>query len=144
MNSKSRIFLLLSLTASIAAADPADRGEPPVKAPFLKGEDSLCVDDWWNRPTGDIIDLKVPRDQVVCFGIYTVHNRILKLTAQLYPLYPAETREVRLEIENGGNWSEIARQKVNDLGWSTTFRMPEWDDSKAVKYRLRHGENASF
>ena len=24
--------------------------EPPVKAPFLKGEDSLCVNDWWNRP----------------------------------------------------------------------------------------------
>jgi hypothetical protein len=65
MSSNSRIFLLLPLAASIAAADPANHGEPPVKAPFLKGEDSLCVNDWWKRPTGEIIDLKVPRDQVV-------------------------------------------------------------------------------
>ncbi len=98
MNLKTRFCLLLSLATSIAAADPAKHGEPPVKAPFLKGEDSLCVNDWWERPTGDIIDLKVPRDQVVCFGIYTVHNRMLKLTAQLYPLFPKETREVRLEV----------------------------------------------
>ena len=144
MNLKTRIFLLLSLATSIAAADPAEHGEPPFKAPFIKGEDSLCVNDWWERPTGDIIDLKVPRDQVVCFGIYTVHNRILKLTAQLYPLFPKETREVRLEVEKDGAWTEVARQKVNDLGWSTSFRITDWDESKDVKYRLLHGEKASF
>jgi hypothetical protein len=124
-----------------ATAQPA---APPVRAPFVKGEDSLCVNDWWKRPANRIIDLKVPRDQVVCFGIYTVHNRILKLSAQLYPLYPEETREVRLEVQKDGEWSEISRQKVNDLGWSTTFRVADWDDSKDIKYRLRHGENASF
>jgi hypothetical protein len=35
-------------------------------------------------------------------------------------------------------------KKVNDLGWSTTFRIADWDDSKNVKYRLLHGEKASF
>ena len=144
MIAKSPILLLLSLATSVLAAAPPERGEPPVKAPFLKGEDSLAVNKWWTRPNGDIIDLKVPRDQVVCFGIYTVHDRILKLTAQLYPLYPRETREVRLEIQMDGAWSEIARQKVNDLGWSTTFRITDWDDTKDVKYRLLHAENASF
>ena len=78
-------------------------GEPPVRAPFEKKEDSLCVNDWWNRPANPIIDLKVPRDQVVSFGIYTVSNQTLKLTAQLYPLYPKESREVRLEIEKNEN-----------------------------------------
>ena len=144
MNPKPRILLLLALATSMVTADPADHGEPPVKAPFLKGEDSLCVNDWWNRPADDIIDLKIPREEVVCFGIYTVHNRILKLTAQLYPLFPEETREVRLEIEKDAVWTEVARQKVNDLGWSTTFRMTDWDDSKDIRYRLRHGEKASF
>jgi hypothetical protein len=144
MISKPKIFLFLSLATSLAAADPADSGEPPVKAPFLKGEDSLATDDWWNRPAGDIIDLKVPREPVVCFGIYTIHNRILKLTAQLYPLYPKETREVLLEIQKDGAWTEVARQKINDLGWSTTFRITDWDHLKDIKYRLRHGARASF
>lgn len=129
---------------SIATALSAEHGEPPVKFSFAKGEDSLSINDWWNRPTGEIIDLKVPREQVVCFGIYTVHNRVLKLSAQLYPLYPAETREVRLEIEKDGEWTEIARQNVNDLGWVATFRIGDWDDATDIKYRLRHAEKASF
>ena len=119
-------------------------GEPPVKAPFEKKEDSLCVNDWWNRPANPIIDLKVPRDQVVSFGIYTVSNKTLKLTAQLYPLYPKESREVRLEIEKDGKWTEVAQQKVNNLGWSTTFRIENWNDAADAKYRLLHGEKASF
>ena len=127
-----------------AVAQPASPGEPPVKAPFLKGEDSLCVNDWWDRPANPIIDLKVPRDQVVAFGLYTVANGILKLSAQLYPLYPSETREVRLEVERDGRWVELARRSVNDLGWSTAFRIEKWDHSRDQKYRLRHGERAFF
>jgi hypothetical protein len=141
---KIRTLSLITLAASVVATFSAEQGEPPIKAPFRKGEDSLCVNGWWKRPANEIIDLKVPREQVVCFGIYTVHNRILKLTAQLYPLYPDETREVRLEIEKDGKWTEIARQKVNDLGWSTTIRIEDWDDSMDFRYRLLHGEKASF
>jgi hypothetical protein len=144
MNMRIRAWFLFSIAASIAAAQPVEHGEPPVRAPFVKGEDSLCVNDWWKRPASEIIDLKVPRDQVVCFGIYTVHDRILKLSAQLYPLYPEETREVRLEVHKDGGWTEIGRQKVNDLGWSTTFRVTGWDDSKDIKYRLLHGGKAAF
>jgi|688.fasta_scaffold07565_10 hypothetical protein len=135
--------LLLALTSLSQAAEKT-HSEPPVKAPFKKGEDSLSVNDWWNQPTSPIIDLKVARDQVVCFGIYTVSNKNLKLSAQLYPLYPDETREVRLEVESNGAWKKIATQKVNDIGWSTCFRIENWDDTKNVKYRLLHGEKASF
>jgi len=135
------ILLLCALPFCLAAED---HGEPPVRTTFEKGEDSLCINDWWNRPANEIIDLKVPRDQVICFGIYTAHNRILKLSVQLYPLYPKETREVRLEIRKNGGWTEIAKQDVNDLGWSTTFRITDWDDSTDVAYRLRHGDAAVF
>jgi hypothetical protein len=139
------ITLACGITWSFASEQaPAGLGEPPVKAPFVKKEDSLCVNDWWNRNANPIIDLKVPREEVVCFGIYTVSKGTLKLTAQLYPLYPKESREVRLEIEKDNTWREVARQNVNDLGWSTTFRIENWDDSTNVKYRLLHGEKASF
>jgi len=59
----------------------------------------------------------------VAFGLYTVSNGILKLSAQLYPLYPDESREVRLEIREEGKWKEIQVSKVNDLGWSALFRV---------------------
>jgi hypothetical protein len=134
-------LICLSLLSVLSASEP---GDPPVRAPFEMGEDSLCVNDWWNRKPSPIIDLKVPRDEVVCFGIYTVHDRVLKLSAQLYPLYPKETREVRLEVKRDGAWREIARREVNDIGWSASFRIPDWDDAADVPYRLRHGENAVF
>jgi len=139
------VLIALALSHLASVAQPvSESGEPPVKAPFLKGEDSLCVNDWWSRPANPIIDLKVPRDQVICFGLYTVGKGVLKLSAQLYPLYPRETREVRLEIEKGGEWSEVGRAKVNDIGWSTTFRIENWDSTMDVKYRLLHGDKASF
>jgi hypothetical protein len=139
-----KYFLSISLAIGMASAQPADPGEAPVKAPFKKGEDSFCVNDWWKLPESDIINLKVPRDEVVAFGIYTVHKGVLKLSAQLYPLYPKETREVRLEIEKDGAWTEIGKKNVEDLGWCASFRIGNWDDTKNVKYRLRHGEKAVF
>lgn len=137
-------LVLLALVAGAVTAPANEHGEPPIRAPFKKKEDSLAVNDWWNRPANPIINLKVPRDEVVAFGIYTVHDRVLKLSAQLYPLYPGESREVRLEIEDQGTWQETARQPVNDIGWSTTFRVVDWDDTRDVKYRLRHGDRAMF
>jgi hypothetical protein len=134
----------ITLAFGSTFAQSVDPGEAPVKAPFIKDEDSLCVNDWWNRPANPIIDLKVARNEVVCFGIYTVHNRTLKISAQLYPLYPKESREVRLEIEKNGVWTEAGRKNVNDLGWSTSFRIENWDGGADVKYRLIHGEKASF
>jgi len=136
-------FLPLAIFA-LGPLSHADDRVPPVQAPFKKGEDSLATGDWWNRPSNEIIDLKVPRNEVICFGIYTVSNQILKLSAQLYPLYPEETREVRLEIEVDGEWKEIARESVHELGWSAVFRIENWDDARNTPYRLRHGDDATF
>ncbi|MEM9675322.1 MAG: hypothetical protein AAF992_22210, partial [Bacteroidota bacterium] len=145
-NVKLLTFLLIILAACSgghtnekAATDMA----PPVKAPFEK-LDTLAVNDWWNRADNPIINMKVDRSEVVCFGMYTVADNTLKLTAQLYPLYPNETREVRLEVQRDGEWQEIQRQEVNDLGWAALFRVEDWDDTQDTPYRLLHGENASF
>jgi hypothetical protein len=115
----------------------------PVVAPFA-GLDTLAVNDWWNRDSSAIIDLRVPREEVIAFGIYTVADNRLKLSAQLFPLYPNETREVRLEIKTNDEWREVQRQRVNDLGWSALFRVDDWGATRNVPYRLRHGEAAVF
>ena len=87
------------------AAVEADK-QPPVIATFEK-LDTIATNDWWNRQLNPIIDVKVPREEVVAFGMYTVANNTLKMTAQLFPLYPNETRTVRLEIKEGNDWKEV-------------------------------------
>jgi len=114
-----------------------------IKAPFLS-LDTLSTNDWWNRGPNPIINLKVDRKDVVAFGIYTVSNNTLKLSAQLFPLYPAEPREVRLEIKTKNKWVEIQKRKVNEIGWTTTFRVNNWNSEKDIKYRIKHGKNAFF
>lgn len=122
-------FLLVFCSILITKAQ---FGEPPVKAPFEK-LDTYCTNDWWNNAKqvknslGLIVDVDVPRNEVICFGIYTTQNRVMKMTAQLFPLYPEETREVRLELKQNGEWKEVAKEKVNDLGWSgTSWRTPAY------------------
>ena len=117
--------------------------EPPVMAPFVN-LDTICTNDWWNRAPNPIIDVQVARDEVVAFGIYTVSNNTLKISAQLYPLYPDETREVRLEIREEETWKEIRTQQVNDIGWSALFRVEDWDTLKDIPYRIRHGKRAFY
>ena len=114
-----------------------------VKSPFTD-LDVLATNDWWNRPDNPIIDLKVNRDNVIGFGIYTLSNNILKLTAQLFPLYPNESRELRLEVYRNNSWEEIEKKKINEIGWAVTFKVQNWDDTKDTKYRLKQGKDADF
>lgn len=91
-----------------------------------------------------IIDLNVPRDQVVCFAIYTHERGVLKVSAQLFPLKPDETREARLELKRDGEWKEVAKAQVHYPGWDAHFRVEGWDNTQTVPYRVRHGEKAMF
>ncbi len=135
--------LLLLQPLSFSAQGPEDPGAPPVLAPF-EALDSLCINDWWNREPSAIVETRVPRNEVIAFGIYTVHASTLKLTAQLFPLYPKETRTVRLECLRNGSWREEASAQVNDLGWSALLRVENWDAARDVSYRIRHGEQAVY
>lgn len=142
-------FYCLLLLFFIVCNAAAQYGEPPVKAPFEK-LDLYCVNDWWNHAEKmkdnpkRIIDVNVPRNEVICFGMYTVHDKVMKMSAQLFPLFPNESREVHLEIKENGKWEKVATEKVNDIGWSALFRIENWDESKSMEYRLRHGKEAEF
>ncbi len=137
------ISLIIVLLFVSGCKSPVEERIPPVTAPF-SDLDTLAINDWWNRASNPIINLKVARDSVVAFGIYTVAKKTLKLSAQLYPLYPEEARAVRLLIYEDNNWKEIQKAKINDLGWSALFRIEDWDKNTDVKYQIRHGDNAFF
>ncbi|MEC7851567.1 MAG: hypothetical protein VX968_05200, partial [Bacteroidota bacterium] len=135
-----KIIILFFLVSSLSCTSSKDKF---IKSPF-SNLDTLSTNDWWNRDNNPIINLKVERDEVIAFGIYTVSKNVLKLTAQLFPLYPDETREVILEIFKSNNWIEIERKDINEIGWAITFRVENWDDSKDVRYRLLHGKKAKY
>jgi len=140
-------LLLLALLAGLPlhADDPAVFG---AKFPKLDG---LATGQWWKsqprKPKPGpkkIIDLEVPRNEVVAFAVYTHDRGTLKLTAQLFPLKPDEPREARLEIMVEDGWKVVSHQKVLFPGWSVHFRLENWDHSKDVPYRVRHGDKAMF
>ena len=119
--------------------------------------DSLATGEWWSkgaaapaqgkgkkRAESPPPSMDVPRDQVVAFALYTVHGGVMKMTAQLFPLKPGESREARLEVQRDGQWGEIAKSEVLYPGWDAHFRVEKWDATKDVPYRVRHGANAMF
>ena len=85
----------------------------------------------------------VPRDQVICFALYTVHHKTLKLTAQLYPLAKSEDRRVRLEVRRDGAWQQIAEAEVIEDGWTVPFRVEDWDDTVDIAYHTIKPVNLS-
>ncbi len=136
-------FLFLSLSILFFNSCQQEPEKSYLKAPFAK-LDTLSTNDWWNRGVSKIIDMKVDRDKVIAFGIYTTSNNTLKLSAQLFPLYPKETRSVRLAIYQNDRWEEVQTQEVNELGWSAQFRIEDWDMNQSYRYKLLHGSSASF
>ena len=96
------------------------------------------------RPAGLLEIPEVAKDKVICFALYTVHDNILKLTAQLYPLADDDPKTVRLEAKLGGSWKEIATTEVVNPGWTAPFRVEDWDMTLEAPYRVRHGESAVY
>ena len=169
MKLNRRRFLAKSAAlTSLALAGPSLllRGqETASKAVCLYGShpelETSTTGEWWliKGPTTDappvrklrpdggeepFLDMNVPRDQVVAFALYTQDRGVLKITAQLFPLLPGEPRVARLELKRGGKWQEVATSEVLYPGWDAHFRVENWDNTKNVSYRVRHGEAAFF
>ena len=135
------------LAAGAALAGSAALAAAPFGPRFPK-LDSLATGEWWatKPPKGMTAPppMDVPRDQAIAFALYTCEAGVLKLSAQLFPLKPGEARVARLEFERGGQWADAATAQVLYPGWDAHFRVENWDQTKTVKYRVRHGESAVF
>ena len=91
--------------------------------------------------------LNIPKFEeadTICFALYTVSDKTLKLTAQLYPLAEGAPIKACLEIEDNGSWKEVASTEIIKEGWTAPFRVEKWDDSKTVSYRVIHGKKATY
>ncbi|MBS0201892.1 MAG: metallophosphoesterase [Planctomycetes bacterium] len=152
---------VIAAGTGVLALAPQTFGAQDAVAPFggeFPNLESLTTGEWWTRginatkpdktkPKADppsAPSMDVPRDQVVAFAVYTHHNGVLKMSAQLFPLKPGEERVARLEFQRDGQWIEAARADVLYPGWDAHFRVEHWDAAHDVPYRVRHGAQAMF
>jgi len=156
--------LLLVITTACCRPSPAATLTAGDFAPSPFGEafpdlDGWATGEWWQKAraadpqrkgkAAPPFTLDVPRADVVAFAAYTVtvqpgSRGTLKLSAQLFPLKPGESTEVRLEVNRDGRWDEVARAAAHYPGWDAHFRVDGWDSSRAWPYRVRHGDAAVF
>ena len=127
------IVLLLTVAAIIGSAT--------LRADDAPTEATAAAPAKSPRP---VLYTQVDRDEVICFALYTVHDGVLNLTAQLYPLEESDSRRVRLEVERDGQWQQIAEAQVIERGWTAPFRIEKWDNTQEVRYRVAHGPKATY
>ncbi len=72
----------------------------------------------------------------VLWAQYTLSGGIMKMTAQMPPVGSDESREVQLQIQEDGSWRTIGTAEIDDLARTARFRIPDWDDSQDISYRL--------
>lgn len=80
----------------------------------------------------------------ICFTLYTVHEKTLKLTAQFYPLQGVDPFEASLQVERGGEWVTVDTADIIYPGYTATFRVEDWDDSREQRYRVAHAKTSFY
>lgn len=84
-----------------------------------------------------------PKDRI-CFALYTVHENTLKLTAQFYPIKNFEPFDASLQIQVNGTWQTQATADILYPGYTATFRISDWNDSRPRQYRVVHNSTAFY
>ena len=96
------------------------------------------------RKQGPGIPTVEKRDSI-CFAMYTVQDKTLKLVAQLYPLADDDSRAVLLEVKDQGKWKKVAETTIREdeygspkgaKAWNALFRVEDWDHSRDWEYRV--------
>ncbi len=73
----------------------------------------------------------------ICFAQYTVHNKILKLTAQLAPVEAIRGYKLFLQIKENNTWRNLCESTIDCKGRYATFRIENWHYSTDLPYRIR-------
>jgi len=75
----------------------------------------------------------------ICGALYTVHDKIMKMTVQMYDLGTTSTT-VTLETDETGTWQQVATATVDrtDNVNIAHFRITNWTTTKDINYRVRH------
>ena len=145
------LFLLRSVAFSFSYNEPTPFGD---NTDYALESDNAAVGRWWDakldrgmtgydRRAAEWFQ-SIDRNNVLAFALYTHDHKVLKLSAQCFPLLPDEPKVISLELKINNQWVAVQTQPVVYPGWSAHFRIEDWDSSKNVAYRLSLGELSSF
>ncbi|GAB3650278.1 hypothetical protein GCM10028791_17300 [Echinicola sediminis] len=71
----------------------------------------------------------------ICFAQYTLHEKTLKLNAQLTPVEAISGHKVSLKVKNKGTWETLQESTVDPMGRVAQFRVENWEHTEAVSYQ---------
>jgi hypothetical protein len=97
--------------------------------------------DW--RVTGDAFTV-TPAQKFgpILWSMYTLSDSrgpegfMLKISALTGPLGERDNKTVELQIQQDGAWKPLAEAELDADAWVATFRVPKWDATKLIPYRL--------
>lgn len=72
----------------------------------------------------------------ILFTQYTLHERTLKLTAQMPPLGASDNQTVRLEVKRSWAWKPVAEGAIHPQARTVTFRLTDWNDGRDAEFRV--------
>lgn len=73
----------------------------------------------------------------ICFAQYTLHKKIVKLTAQLAPVESIAGLICSLQIKKNNEWATVKESKADVFGRTTHFRLENWKSRESVPYRIK-------
>ena len=89
----------------------------------------------------------------ILYAMHTLSRGVMKMTAQMPPIGPEDTQSVLLQVPRiaaegtlavpdasqlaePGDWVTLARANIDSLSRTAHFRIPNWPETRDVRYRL--------
>ncbi len=72
----------------------------------------------------------------ICFAQYTLHQGLLKMTAQLAPIEEISSLKISLQVRRDENWETLQTADIDPLGRIAQFRIKNWQEPGTVPYRI--------
>lgn len=76
----------------------------------------------------------------VLWTMYTLSKDQVKLMALLPPLGDDDNQDVTLQLRQGFSWKDITTERINKDSRTAVFRLPNWDSSRNVDFRVVYNE----
>ncbi len=73
----------------------------------------------------------------ICFAQYTLHNNILKISAQMAPIDTISGYQASLQIQENKQWKTLQESPIDAMGRTAQFRIKGWKRKEAVPYRVQ-------
>lgn len=73
----------------------------------------------------------------VCFAQYTLHKKVLKLTAQAVPVETIPGSSIVLQVRSKNNWQTIQKGKLHPQARCVNFKVENWAPAGDTPYRVK-------